>query len=253
MMWVLDDDVKREITAHAREEYPKEACGLVVRAADGMRYLPCANTAAEAQDYFEIGADDWVRAAETGGVLAVVHSHPDGTPFLSGADRQMHARSHYPWVLAAGSPASGFTLHVFRPCAHLRGRVFEYGKSDCGTLIRDALMLCGADFADAARASIDGDIADGIWPRCLAKRGFVRVAENEAQALDVVLTCHNGKPAHAALYLGGGEILHHPLNGLSRREPYCGYWQGNTHSVWRHPRIKPSALQAVLNDLEYSE
>ena len=66
---------------------------------------------------------------------------------------------------------------------------------------------------------------------------------------DVVLTAYGGHANHAALYLGGGEILHHAYNQLSRREVYNQWWQERTHSVWRHPEFEPAMMRAVENDL----
>lgn len=239
----LHEAVRREILDEADKSAPSEMCGLLVFHYDGYEFLPLQNCAENPHETFEISADDWKAAERVGEIAAVVHSHPGGEPFLSGADRQMQVQTGLPWILAAKG-----RLKAFRCCPHLRGRVFEYGHADCGTLVRDAFMLMGLDLPDHPRGDMDADAAADYWQKHLARIGFVRVSDG-LEGGDVVLTAYGGHANHAALYLGGGEILHHAYNQLSRREAYNQWWQERTHSVWRHPEFEPAMMRAVENDL----
>ena len=129
-----------QIRAHAASADQNESCGLVVTQGRKQMYIACRNTSKSPAETFELSADDWIDAANIGEIVAVVHSHPRGESFLSGADRQMQARTGVDWVLVSSGE-----VKVFRHCPHLRGRIFEYGKADCGTLVRDAFMLAGID------------------------------------------------------------------------------------------------------------
>lgn len=247
-MEFLSGAAQREILNYAELEMPHEMCGFIVFNYDGLVFLPVTNRAAAPDETFEISPDDWLLAEQAGEIVAVVHSHPDGELFLSGADRQMQVHSGLPWLLATQG-----RLKLFRCCAHLRGRVFEYGKSDCGTLVRDAFMLAGIDLPDHARTEIDADAAAGYWIGHLQACGFRRLADTaEIRPGDVVLTALGGQANHAAFYLGNGEILHHAYGRLSCREPYNGYWRDCTHSVWRYPGWMPEMMQAIENDLAFS-
>lgn len=238
---------RAEILQHAAADAPNEACGLLVMAGRKQVYLECDNVAAAPHETFEIDAYDWMSAADSGEIVAVVHSHPMGGHYLSGADRQTHARSDLPWLLVAEGE-----IHQYRACPHLRGRVFDYGKADCGTLVRDAFMLAGIDLPDHARTEIAADAAGDYWRQHLTACGFKRVSDGLLQAGDVILTAHGEYPDHASVYLGGGEILHHAYGQLSRREPYRDYWQDHTHSVWRLPQWRPEMMQAISNDLAHA-
>lgn len=241
----IANDLAAAITRHAEKSPDAEICGLVVkRFSDGKTvYCPCANVAHRPSEEFEIAADDWLAAEESGGILAVVHSHlDDAPPFLSGADRQFQTATGLPWLLFARG-----RLKTFRCCAHLRGREFAYGTADCAALVRDALMLGGLDLPDQARGSMDGDRESGALPRYLAANGFERVSE--LQAGDVLLFDADGLPSHLGLYLGGGEMLHHAVGQLSRREPYSRFRQGYTHSVWRYKDWQPEMMTGINNDL----
>ena len=241
----LTKPIEKKILSHAKEAAPSECCGLVVQSGRRMSYRPCTNSAGDTHGRFEISADDWMAAEESGEILAVVHSHPDGEPFLSGADRQAQVAQGLPWVLVVSG-----SLRVFEPVPHLRGRLFEYGKTDCYTLLSDAYRLAGIDLMPVERGEMDSDAEQEKFLTLAEAAGFTRVFG--VQAGDVILTTHSGHTGHALLYLGGGEMLHHAYDQLSRRDSYGAYWQRYTHSVWRHKDWQPAMLQAILNDLEHS-
>lgn len=244
----LDNRAKDEILQAARECYPNEMCGFVVQLAISHKFVLCENVADNPQQTFDISADDFIRANAMGEILAVVHSHPNGEPFLSGADRQCQMGVCLPWILAVSG-----SLKVFRPVPHLRGREFVYDDADCCRLIQDAYHLCGLDLPDCPRVDIDTDIKQQTILRYFEQSDvFERV--HGLQAGDVILTqSSNNTPEHALLYLSNGEMLHHANGHLSRREPYHSYWQKCTHSVWRHRDFKADMMTAIFNDLIHSE
>jgi proteasome lid subunit RPN8/RPN11 len=84
---VVPPAVRRLLEAHAREELPNEACGLVVFK-DGVaeRFVPGRN-AAESPYRFELDVDPEVWFLEDDGFeLAVFHSHPSSPPRPSRTD-----------------------------------------------------------------------------------------------------------------------------------------------------------------------
>ena len=237
----LTKQTQSNILKHAQEAAPNESCGFVVLTGRKQSYHSCENVATLPQDTFEIPADAWIGLE--GEIVAVVHNHPRNEPYLSAADRKSQHQSELPWALATDG-----AVKLFRFAPLLRGRVFAYGTADCFTLVRDAFMLCGIEFRDHPRTDMDADAAAGSFEQNLPDGGFLRVQDG-LQAGDVVLTAQNGVANHAALYLGGGEMLHHAFDHLSRVEPYSKYWQRMTHSVWRHKNWRPEMLEAIKNDI----
>ena len=51
------------------------------------------NISAEPEAYFRIAPEDWLRAEMQGEIVALVHSHPGGLPWLSEADRRQQKQS----------------------------------------------------------------------------------------------------------------------------------------------------------------
>ena len=63
---------------HAKETLPNESCGLVIDKDGVQEYFPCKNIAIEGANSFTIDPEDWAKAEETGTVLHICHSHPNG-------------------------------------------------------------------------------------------------------------------------------------------------------------------------------
>ncbi|EMU6952124.1 TPA: Mov34/MPN/PAD-1 family protein, partial [Escherichia coli] len=74
---------------------------------------------AEPEAYFRIAPEDWLRAEMQGEIVALVHSHPGGLPWLSEADRRLQIKSALPWWLVCRGE-----IHRFRCVPHLTGRRF---------------------------------------------------------------------------------------------------------------------------------
>ncbi|EIJ9082396.1 phage tail protein [Citrobacter freundii] len=233
------------ILAHAQRCAPAESCGFVVRKTEGPRYLPCVNISAEPEAYFRMAPEDWLEAEREGEILALVHSHPGGMPYLSEADRRLQVRNGLDWWLVCDGK-----VHRFRCVPHLTGRHFEHGVTDCYTLFRDAYHLAGIEMSDFHREDDWWRSGQNLYLDNMEDTGFYRAAPSAAQPGDILLCCFGTSvPNHSAVYCGGGELLHHIPEQLSKRERYSEKWQRRTHSVWRHCRWRASAFTGICNDL----
>lgn len=228
-----------QIINHAKHVYPNESCGLIV---DGA-YIACNNVADDPTETFRISRDDWQPAD------VVVHSHPQGERYLSGADRAAQHKMRCDWWLVVAS-ADSWELIKYRYAALLRGRTFEYGRRDCYSMVEDAYMLCGIKLMAYKRKGEAQEIADNAFIVNFPKSGFYQVDLLDMQPGDVILTSIRGNANHASIYLGDEQVLHHPYGGLSRREGFCDVWHKSMHSVWRHKDWQAQMMTAIFNDLE---
>ncbi|MDH1086330.1 C40 family peptidase [Pantoea brenneri] len=89
----------KAILSHAQACYPQECCGLVILTRDGHQYLPCINASPEPRRHFSLTPEDYLKASAAGTIIALVHSHPDGPPELSPADRLGLTHSACSWWL----------------------------------------------------------------------------------------------------------------------------------------------------------
>ncbi len=198
------------ILAHARRCAPAESCGFVVSTPEGERYFPCVNISGEPEAYFRMSPEDWLQAEMQGEIVALVHSHPGGLPWLSEADRRLQ----------------------------------------CYTLFRDAYHLAGIEMPDFHREDDWWRNGQNLYLDNLEATGLYQVPLSAAQPGDVLLCCFGSSvPNHAAIYCGDGELLHHIPEQLSKRERYTDKWQRRTHSLWRHRAWRASAFTGIYNDL----
>lgn len=92
--------VRLDALAHAAREYPREACGLVVRLPSGsLIYRRCVNLS-EFDDRFELSPRDYVAAERDGQIVALFHSHCDMPATPSEADRAACTETGVPWFIA---------------------------------------------------------------------------------------------------------------------------------------------------------
>ena len=232
-------NLTQHIITHAKQQYPNECCGLVV---DGD-YIPCDNVADDPSETFRISRDDWQPAD------VVVHSHPQGQRYLSGADRTAQHKMRCDWWLVVAN-IDGWEMIKYRYAPLLRGRTFRYGTHDCYGLIEDAYMLCGIELMKYERKGEAQEIADNAFIVNFPNTGFYQVELIDMRPGDVILTSIRGNANHASIYLGDEQVLHHPYGGLSRREGFCDVWHKSMHSVWRHTEWQPEMMIAITNDLE---
>jgi proteasome lid subunit RPN8/RPN11 len=85
---VIPDEIRAQLSAHAREGLPNEACGLVAfRDGVAERYIPGENTL-QSPYRFELRPNDPADffLEDEGYELAVFHSHPESEPRPSRTD-----------------------------------------------------------------------------------------------------------------------------------------------------------------------
>lgn len=236
---------EQDILAHAAQCAPVESCGYVVRTDAGEMYLPCENLSAEPTMYFRMAPEAYLRAQAAGDIVALVHSHPGGQPFLSEGDRCLQLQSALPWWLVCDGK-----VYKFRCVPHLTGRSFEHGVTDCYTLLRDAYQLAGIELPDFERQDGWWDRGENMYLDNFPDIGFYPVEPEATQTGDVLICCFASSVAnHAAVICDNGELLHHIPDQLSKRERYTDKWQRRTHSIWRHREWRASAFTGIYNDL----
>ena len=93
----LTTAIKAEILQHAKDEFPRECCGLVAVVKGRRRYFPCRNIAQTPDEHFVL--DGWSEVEDKGEVVAIVHSHPKTNPAPSIADQVACEKSELPWFI----------------------------------------------------------------------------------------------------------------------------------------------------------
>jgi proteasome lid subunit RPN8/RPN11 len=230
----MNEEVRAAALAHARAEYPREACGLVVVVRGRARYWPCRNEAA-GTEHFVLAPADYAAAEDAGDVAAVFHSHPNAAPDPSQADRVACEASGLPWHIVGVPCGRWAQLQPTGYRAPLIGREFSHGVLDCYTLVRDYYAeVLGITLPDFERHENWWRQGKSLYVDNYAKAGFQRQL-GEPRTHDLILIqVRANVPNHGAIYLGNDMLLHHLHGRLSCREPWGGYYKKHAVMTLRH-------------------
>jgi proteasome lid subunit RPN8/RPN11 len=208
-------DTFNAFEAHAREEAPRECCGLIVRGPHGEEtYRPCRNVNPEL-DQFTVHHEDWDAAEDAGKILAVCHSHPGGSALPGATDWAGIEQSGIPWYIL------GTTLQRIDPVTPpLAERSFTYGWSDCLALVRDwYLVNRGVRLPDFPREPLFWERGHNVFVDQFTAFGFQEVAEAEPGDLLLMAIGSKAIPNHVAVLLEGERIFDHQIGSLSGTRP----------------------------------
>ncbi len=232
----------RDIEDHARIEYPREACGLVVIDRGRQRYVRCRNAAAGTEEFVIVPAD-YARAEAIGEMVAVVHSHPDAPATPTAADRVACEGTGVPWFILSirkADDASELEAGEWARCdpcgyiAPLVGRPFVHGILDCYSLIRDWYEReRGVRLPDFDRRDDWWITGSDLYRRGFPVAGFRALEQDESVELGDVFLCQirSKVPNHGGIWIGDGLVLHHLHGRLSSRDVWGGYLREN-HTHW---------------------
>lgn len=240
--------------AHARHEYPKESCGLIVAG----KYIACENIASDVSTHreddkncscqlcsFEI--DGQLYARHENDIDVVVHSHPNGPFYPSKADMEGQQLTGKPWAIIALDDERVAEKPVMWGGAipPLLGREFMHGVTDCYAIIRDAYALGKEELAkqgipdwpfdpivlpEFPRQDAWWEDGDDLYIENFGKAGFVAVKDAPKPGDVFLMKIRSSKNNHGGLLVGNDLIVHHLPSRLSRREP-AGLW-GRQASMW---------------------
>lgn len=224
----VPQDATAAMLAHAEAEYPRESCGFLISLEGAVQYLPRTNSAENPEADFRISPQAYAGASRQGRILAVVHSHPGGPGHPSESDMAGQLASGLPWALIPVLPCATGGAHAQRPLwwgpdvpvAPLLEREFIHGLADCYALARDWYRTeGGVTLPDFARPDAWWGRGGDVLVANLTAAGFARTDEPEQIGDGYIMQIQSPVPNHCAVYVGGGLLLHHLANRLSRREP----------------------------------
>ena len=226
---------KESALNHAKEQSTKEVCGLISIVKGKTRYFPCKNIADDPTDGFCLSPDDWMKAEDAGELVGVFHSHPDCSPEPSKTDLDSCDYLDLPFYIVNPNTKE---WHYMEPTGYkqpLIGRVWEWGKSDCWTLVIDYFAEKGLTVKNWPRPNKSKDIlTNGIFERLIPKSGF-KIVEDEMKVGDLLLMKFTGPdPDHVAVYIGEQMVIHHLGGRLSSRDLYNEFLINATVKRYRY-------------------
>lgn len=225
------------LRAQAAQAAPHEACGVLTRA---RSIIEIPNRATNPSEAFDLGPLCDIES-RTGELIAIWHTHPEDQP-PSVEDVKQCRATFLPWIIAG--PVRVWVIYP-EPQPY-QGREFAYGIEDCWCTVSDWHAQEAGIFLPWFERP-----ADGWWKTAgpspyieNARRfGFVAAPlcewglENLRVGDVILMQVAARRTNHAAVYVGGGSILHHLYGELSRPETFDSRYQQMTTYVARHETL----------------
>lgn len=137
---------------------------------------------------------------------------------------------------------------------HLTGKQFDFGKSDCYSIVRyfykDNYNIILPNYA---RPNDFWEYGMDMYMERFYKNNFyvLNCHPSEYQIGDVFLMAIQSSVVnHAAVLIENGTILHHLVGQISTTSPYRSIWRNNTMAVVRHRDVKNDDVVEKINILD---
>ena len=116
----------------------------------------------------------------------------------------------------------------------LIGRQWDYGRTDCFSLVREWFSLKGVAIPDFDRPA-DLDSCESLFLTEAEACGFFQVEFYRRRPGDVlIMRLGTMTPMHAAILLENEQILHQRQDSLSAVEPLHQYYVSRVAAAFRH-------------------
>ena len=209
---------------HAKEQDPKESCGLLLNIRGKEKYFPCKNLSTAYLENFIIDPLDYARAEDSeGDIIGVIHSHPTTPPVASEADKISCEETKLPWYIVNPKTEK---WGEYKPTGYkpdLIGLPWVWGVSDCWSLVRRYYKeKLNIELRDWERPITPEEfMANPMFEKCAKDTGFVELEKDEKLQNNDLLFMSIGEPGlnHVAIFIDG-DVIHHLRDRLSCKEPY---------------------------------
>lgn len=240
----MNTRIKKEIEELAKANSNEEVCGFIYADISGNPLIyKCKNIAEDKTKEFLIDHDDYLAVYSLSNqlILGVYHSHPASSGF-SEADLESAEESCLPFYLY---DIQADKWHEYIPSTYdsptdcLR---FVMGFQDCYGLVRNFFRKnYNCYLSDYDRDESFCHEEQCVIMNSFEKEGFYKVDLNDIQIGDLILfKSDKALPQHFGILVEPQIMLHHPRNGLSRKESITGRWISRIVCVLR---IKKHLIQ----------
>lgn len=255
-MRTVSEELYIPIYEHAKAEYPKECCGLVI---DGYiengvvfgDYVRMSNVHQDPTNSFAMSKSERIPYLHR--ITALVHSHPDWHPAPSAADMTGQMNMAIPWIILSTNGSNCTAPFAFGDelgDIDLEDRPFRHGVTDCFDGIRDYYkQKKGIILPNFARDWEWWNDGQDLYSKGFEKAGFKLIETPEIRDIarliepdDVfILSMRSNVPNHGGIYLGDGLIYHHL--GSERAGPYSPKHRSTIESAMRWMDYRPTILR----------
>lgn len=236
---MISAKIKLEIMRHAKDEYPREACGVITQKSRVQKYHRIKNVHPEPENHFEMDACEYAEACEHGEVIAIFHTHcGDGATTLPSAhDTCICDEMGVTWIIV--SLPEGDMRFVEPQSRPLTGRPWSLGSYDCWGLVMAWHKEHGVTLNDFRKPYEwwKPEHGENLYEENYLKEGFLPTNQEPKPGDMIMMQLQSGVINHAGIYVGENQLLHHAYGKLSRLDIYSGWYQEHTRLIVRHKEL----------------
>jgi proteasome lid subunit RPN8/RPN11 len=229
---MLAHKIKQEILQHAKEDFPRECCGVLVEDRNETRYIRIKNIS-RSLNSFLMDMEQYDNIEKIYKVVSIVHSHTGLDSEPSVADKVSCAQSGLPWLIVCYPEGIETWLRPEEIKLPYEERTYVLGVVDTYTLVKDFYKCEFNIELPYPLHWLENNSYDlETWNQL----GFYLVkAERERGDIQVIATRYpHVVPNHLAIYLDNGYIIHHPREKISGKIEYSKFWKINTLYTLRY-------------------
>lgn len=227
---MLNNQLRQDIKKYAEQLYPNECCGLLVDISGSLNFCPCKNISSNPTKHFELSCLDYVRWANSGVIVGMVHSQNAVLPStLDIINYKSHKLPSYIYSFKSNEIFKVTDKHS--KYNKYLGREFKMGANDCFTLVRDFyLQERNISIFNYLRNDHTHKEFPNIIEDNYKKENFIKIEFNNIIEGDLIEFSF----FHFGIYLEGDLLLHHHRNKYSNIELLNDIWKKRISNIYRH-------------------
>lgn len=238
----LNRQIQDFIQNHAKADFPKEACGIIVEKDSAAIAIKCDNMSINPEESFLLSIPQVKKFAQNFKIVGYYHSHPKDNP-VGDIDIMVSEKTKLNCIMfncvtnqfSEYIPKGIFISYLNRP--------FLYGIFDCLTLIIDYyqnqlnLKVNDIDHPHRINPYLGKDVKAPILKEHFINNGFQEAGTLKKHDVILTKTYQMKTPTHCLVYLGENKILHHPAGQFSLKEEYNNSLKQRAVHILRHKAL----------------
>lgn len=216
------EKIKEKIKSFSLDEQPREACGFVFEKNNEIDVFPCKNFSENPNNNFSISPKDYLKAGRLGKIIAVYHSHTDGTKDFSSYDLINSLGHSLIFVLYNVTEDSFSIFDPKKEKTYICNEPFKMGVSDCYNFVVNYYNNLNITLEDPESSrkenwyEVKPNLIEEIVETNLnTKENWLKV-DNFSQAKKHDILLFKMLPGrlgnHVGIYLGDNSMIHRPRN-----------------------------------------
>ena len=250
---IISEEIKSKIRSHALQNKEEECCGLIYETENdfNLQVMPCRNSAENKKTFFSVNPEDYLKASLRGKIKIIYHSHITDNEDFSLSDKENSQKHKLDYILY-NLKKDSFHFYKYKTNGVSEiSKEFIWGVADCLILVKEYLNKKNIPLAlpknhQKARHNKSWNsrwfekFPNAIRDTISVNNKFKKVIDkkdlkqNDILCFSVFKSKFAPKYDHFGVYVGSGQIYHHPINRYPSVEDLGKFYKAKLVDVYRY-------------------